>query len=49
MLQITVFFTVTTCNFLKVPKRRAITPNYKEFFPSEDGFFFVYYERCGFF
>ena len=29
MLQISVFFTVTTYNFSKVPKRRAKTPNYK--------------------
>lgn len=45
MLQIFVLFTVTTYNFLKVSKRRAIIPNYKEFING----FFVYCERCGFF
>jgi len=39
MLQISVFFTVTTYNFLKVPKRRTITPNYKKFIASENEFF----------
>jgi hypothetical protein len=39
MLQISVFFTVTTYNFSKVPKRPAITPNYKEFIASENGNF----------
>jgi len=40
MLHIPVFFTVTTYNFLKVPKRRAITPNYKKSIASENGLFF---------
>jgi hypothetical protein len=41
MLQISVFFTVTTYIFSKVPNRRAITPDYKEFIASEDGFFCI--------
>jgi hypothetical protein len=44
-----VFFADTTYNFSKFPKRRAVTLNYKEFIAFENGFFFVYYERCGFF